>query len=228
MSRDRRSTSGAAFVEFTAVFPVILLLTLGGIDFTILMIKWVSLHRATDVGVRLASLTDPVAIGINAATPATGGAAPGTACYDFSTHQTTNKCATKPSTICTGGVTNGKCCPVGSNAASCTPNYQWNESTFQKVIAEMNRQMLTEALDRRQVQIAYEPTGYGYAMRPVGSPMNITVSVRCTTYPFYLLYPLMGWAFPAKSADCAGIPGSGMSLPNFPSTLPAEDLSTAN
>lgn len=223
MSRFSRHSSGAAFIEFTAVFPIILLLTLGGIDFTILMIKWVSLHKAADIGARLASVMDPVAIGINAATT---GSSAGAACFNPADGTPTGNCTAKAPTTCTGGTANGSCCPPGSNPASCAPNYPWKEDTFGKVLAEMNRYMLIDTLDRRQLQISYEPTGFGYAMRPVGSPMNVTVSVRCTTYPFYLLYPLMRWVFPAKPSNCNGIPGSGMSLPGFPSTLPAEDLTT--
>lgn len=229
MSSRSRNARGASFVEFTAVFPILLLLTMGGMDFTLLMIKWVSLHKAADVGARKASLMKPVAIGIN--DPTTGSAADvaaGTACYDFTTHATTGKCVAKVATVCTADASGGRCCPLGSNPASCAANYQWNEATFAKVLGVMNGYMITGSLDRRQVQITYQPTGFGYAQRPVGAPMNVTVSLRCTTYPFYLLYPLMGWAFPAKPSDCAGVPGSGLVLGSFQSTVPAEFLNSSN
>lgn len=225
MNSLRRATSGATFVEFTAVFPIILLLSMGALDFSFLMIKWVSTSKATYAGARLASIMDPVAIGINAATT---GSTAGASCFDPKTGKAVASCTLKAATICTGSTTNGTCCPLGTSPGSCTPNYPWNEATFKAIYDEMDKFLLTEGLDRRQLQITYEPTAMGYAMRPVGAPMNITVSVRCQTYPFYLLYPLMGWAFPGQPASCAGIPGSGLRLQSFPTTVPSEDLSTVN
>lgn len=225
MDRFARCTAGAAFLEFTAVFPLVLVLTLGALDFTFLMIKWVSMSKATYMGARLVSIMDPVAIGINAVTT---GTTAGASCFNQGTGQPSGSCTVAAATVCTGGVSNGSCCPPGSTPGQCTANYQWNEATFSAVVAEMNRFLLTETLDRRQIQITYRPTDFGFARRPIGAPMNITVSVRCITYPFYLLYPLMGWALPGQPSSCSGIPGSGINLPAFPTTVGAEDLSTDN
>jgi len=211
-------------VEFTVVFPIILLICFGAVDFTLLTIKWVSLNKATYAGARLVAVQDPVAIGINSITE--GGAA-GDSCFD-SYGNDSRKCTINAGATCTGDASGGRCCPVGSNPSSCAAIYAWNETTFQAVLDEMNKFMLTDSIDRRQLQITYRPTYYGFAHRPVGSPMNITVSVRCATYPFYLLYPLLGWAMPSRPSSCADVPGVGASLPEFPTTLPSEDLSTVN
>lgn len=224
-SRRRTSISGATIVEFSAVFPIILLICFGAADFTVLTIKWLSLNKATYAGVRMTAVLDPVAVGVNAAIE--GGAA-GASCFDPATGDPNGNCQTVAATVCTGDASGGKCCPTGSSPLSCSPNYPWNEVTFQKVLTEMNRFVLIGSIDRRQLQITYQPTNYGFAHRPVGAPMNVTVAVRCSTYPFYLLYPLMGWAMPGRPASCSGIPGSGINLPEFPSTIAAEDLKTEN
>lgn len=228
MNRFLRSSSGAVFVEFTAVFPIILLLTMGALDFSFLMIKWVSASKATYAGARLASIMDPVASGINAATGGTSGSTAGASCFNQGTGESSGKCTAKAATVCTGGTSGGSCCPVGTKPGQCTANYAWNESTFKAIYDEMDKFLLAGSLDRRQLQITYEPTDFGFAMRPVGAPMNITVSLRCQTYPFFMLYPLMGWALPGQPSDCAGIPGSGVRLPAFPTTVGSEDLSTVN
>lgn len=224
MASKRASRSrGATIIEFTAVFPVLMLLVMGTMDIAILSLKWVSLSKATYAGARLSTVLDPVAVGINARTP---GSFAGAACFNHDDGTPSGNCTINAATVCTGGTSSGSCCPVGSNPTTCSPNYQWNETTFQAVLTEMNKFMLTETLDRRQVQITYQPTSFGFAQRPMGAPMNITVSVRCVTYPFYLLAPFMKWVFPAGPATCSGIPGTGISLPAFPTSLPAEDLST--
>jgi len=158
----------------------------------------------------------------------TTGTTAGASCFDQGTGNASGKCTLKAATVCTGGVSGGTCCPVGSTPGTCTVNYAWNEASFTAIYDQMSQYMLTEGLDRRQLQITYEPTEFGFAMRPVGAPMNVTVSLRCMTYPFFLLYPLMGWALPGQSSDCNGVAGSGVRLPAFPTTVPGEDLSTVN
>lgn len=225
MNRFSRCTSGAAFIEFAAVFPIILLLTLGAIDFGFLTVKIMSVRKASYMGARLASLVDPVATGINA--PPAGTMA-GAECFDHATGQRTGNCTIPPATVCTGGLSAGTCCPVGSKPGQCTSNYPWNETSFTAIQEEMSKFLLVDTLDRRQLQVTYEPTIYGHAQRAGGAPMSVTVSVRCTTYPFYMLYPLMGWALPGQPADCKGIPGTGLPLSPFPTTVQSEDLSTDN
>lgn len=223
MNRFLRTASGAAFIEFAAVFPVLLMLIMGTMDFSVLALKWVSLSKASYAGARLATVIDPVAIGVNAKTP---GTVAGASCFDFDSGVATGACDMNAATVCTGAATGGSCCPVGATPGSCTSNYQWNEASFAAVLAEMNKYMLTESLERGQLQISYQPTDFGFAQRPVGPPMTITVSVRCVTYPFYLLAPLMKWVFSTMPASCAGIHGTGMSMPSFPTSLPSEDLAT--
>lgn len=214
MDRLVRDSSGATYIEFTVVFPLLMLLLLGGIDFSFLMIDWMSLNRASYVGARMATVVDPVATGVNAAT---AGTTAGASCFDYTTGASTGNCTARASAVCTGAATNG----------TCTGGYTWNETSFQTIFSEMNKYMLFSPLDRRQVQISYTPTGFGYAQRPIGPPMNVTVSFQCVTYPFYFLGALMHWVFSAPSGGCVGISGSGMALPQFPTTLPSEALSTS-
>ena len=214
MDRLLRDSAGATYIEFTFVCPFLMLLLLGGIDFSLLMIDWVSLSRASYAGARLATVVDPVATGINAATAGTTG---GASCFNYTDGTSTGNCTARASAVCTGAATNG----------TCTGGYAWNETSFQTIFTEMNKYMLFGALDRRQIQISYTPTGFGYALRPIGPPMNITVSFQCVTYPFYFLGALMHWVFAAPGSTCTGISGGGLALPQFPTTLPSEALSTS-
>lgn len=221
-SRLVHDTGGATFLEFTVVFPLVMLVVLGCIDAAVLFINWSSLGRATYVGARVAVVNAPIATGINAPTAGTAG---GQSCYSFSTGAATGKCTEKAATICTAGASGGKCCPLNSNVSTCTLNYAWNEASFTKILDAINNGSSTIALDRRQLQVTYEPMGLSYVQRPVGTPMLVTVSVRCIRYPFFFLQPLLGWAFSAQSASCQGIgQPTGFPLPAFSTSLPSEDL----
>ncbi|PZF78185.1 hypothetical protein DK847_07170 [Aestuariivirga litoralis] len=217
-------TGGATFFEFTVVFPLVMLVVLGSIDAAVLFMNWSSLGRATYVGARVAVVSPPIATGINAPTAGTAG---GQSCYSFSTGAATGKCTEKAATVCTASATagSGTCCPLNSNVSSCTKNYDWNEASFTKILDAINNGSSTIALDRRQLQVRYEPMGLSYVQRPVGTPMLVTVSVRCIRYPFYFLQPLLGWAFSGASAGCQGIgQPTGFPLPSFSTSLPSEDL----
>src|SRR5687767_13989137 len=59
--RRTRSECGAAGVEFALIFPLLLLLTFGIIEFGLVMIQMTMLEKATQLGARKAVTWDPVA-----------------------------------------------------------------------------------------------------------------------------------------------------------------------
>ncbi|MFN4143532.1 TadE/TadG family type IV pilus assembly protein [Aestuariivirga sp.] len=220
----RNDDSGATFVEFTVVFPLAMVIVLGCVDAALLMTRWASYGRATYAGARYAVVSSPVATGVNAPTQGTVG---GTACFKYDTGEPTGNCTEKPATVCIASASSGSgtCCPLSASGPSCTANYQWNETAFAAILSRINSITPLGPLDRRQVQVIYQPLGLSYALRPVGSPMNVTVQVRCVTHQFYFLQPLLGWAFGSLPPDCAGINQPvGIALPTFTTTLPSEDL----
>lgn len=215
----RQDTSGAAFVEFTVVFPMLMLFLLGTVDVTMLMVNWASYNRATYAGARFAAISNPVAPGINAAI---SGTKAGQNCINSTTGAASGNCTARSATTCiaSGAVTGG----------SCTNGYTWStasDTALDAIVTAMRQLLLVGTLDRRQVSVTYTPTNVGYVMRTGGPPLNITVSIRCAQFQFIFLQPLMGWAFPAPPTACRGITiPNGVTLPPFSTTLPSEDLTT--
>lgn len=217
----RRDERGAAFVEFAVAFPVIMLFILGGVDIGLMMVNWTSYNRATFAGARFASISNPVAMGINATiSGASGTILPGQSCLNSTTGAPSGNCTTRKESTCiaTSGATGG--------AGSCTNGYTFDKAALDAIVDRMRERLMEGSLDRRQVSVTYTPTNFGYVSRAGGAPMNVTVSLRCLRQHFFFLDGLMGWAFPPP-ADCAGISvAEGVRLPTFSTTLSSEDLTT--
>jgi Flp pilus assembly protein TadG len=222
VSKFLRDTSAAALLEFTIVFPIAMLVILGTVDASLLMFRWAELTKATYAGARYAVVSNPAVISsVGALNDPTPGAGAGASCFnsDGSVNTTAN---------CT--VFNVTCTPNQSTGATCTSgnsiSYTFQDAAFNAILAQMQT-FSSQTIDRRQVQISYQSTGLGYVQRPVGSPMTVTISLRCMTYQFFFLAPLMGWVFPAPPVACNGIgTPTGVALPTFSTTLSSEDLTT--
>jgi Flp pilus assembly protein TadG len=211
--------SGAAFIEFAAVFPLLMLVVLGTVDLSLLMIDWSNFSSATYVGARFAAVSDPVATGINNDTAAASSATAGQSCIDVTSGAASGNCVTLGSTCATTGASTTVACTNSTFTASST--------ALDAIVAAMNATLVEKQIDRRQVIVAYTPTNLGYVMRPGGSPMNITLSLRCVRHDFYFITSLMRWVFSTPESQCTGIGGStGVALPTFSTTLPSEDLTT--
>jgi Flp pilus assembly protein TadG len=212
-SRLWRDIRGAVLLEFTVVFPVLMVIVLGSVDAAYLGFDWATATKTTYLGARFAAANDPVAGGI---TNDVSGNKNGQSCFSHAdgTVNATANCPTI-STVCTATAGGG----------SCTNNFAFQNGAFNRILQRMQR--LYPSLDRRQIQISYQTTGLGYVGRPHGPPMNVTVSLRCMTHPMYFLPALASWAFPALPANCQGVPTqAGLVMPTFSTTLPTEDLET--
>lgn len=217
MNRLIRDESGATFVEFTAVFPLILAFTFGLVDLGLLMFNWAEANRATYAGARFAVVNNPVARNINLTTAPAGTALNGNACFKAD-GTPSGLCAAVSATTCTG---------TGPATVACEGSYTPDQAAFAAILAEMQKQYLSKTLDPRQVSIRYEPLPLGYVGRPGGYPMNITVSLKCLRQEVYFVAGLFGWVFPPLPQECQDITDSnGFTLPPFATTLPAEDLKT--
>lgn len=195
---------------------MLMLLLLGIMDITMLAIDWTSYNRATYAGARIAAISAPVAIGVNAPI---AGTKPGQPCINPTTGAPTGFCTARSATTCiaTGAVSGG----------SCTNGYTFSDAALNTIHSEMTRLLLMNGLDRRQISVTYTPTNVGFVSRSDGPPLNITVSTRCLRSAFSFLGGLMGWILPSSPSDCNGIGlGRGISLPEFRTTLPSEDLTT--
>jgi Flp pilus assembly protein TadG len=216
-------SSGSSLLEFTLVFPVVLLAALGTLDVAFMLFDWAAANRATFVGARRAVVVDPVATEVTQLSYTTAGTELGQPCFDPATGvaNTTTNCPTV-TTVCTPAATGG----------SCTNGYTWNETAFTNpnapetekgIFDRMTEKDAFPRLQRQNVQISYQTTGLGFVGRPNGLPMNVTVSIRCITHQFYFLGGLMNWAFAVPVGCPAGTP-AGWSIPSFATTLPSEDM----
>ena len=215
----RNDERGAAFVEFAVAFPVIMLFILGGVDIGLMMVNWTSYNRATFDGARYATISNPVAKGINATISGSSGTIlPGQSCLNTATGTSSGNCVMKKESTC---IATSK---YEKGPGTCTNGYTFDYDALDNIVKRMGERLMEQSLDRRQVSVTYTPTNFGYVSRAGGAPMNVTVSLRCLRQHFFFLDGLMGWAFP-PSTDCAGISGAvGVRLPTFSTTLSSEDL----
>ena len=212
----RRDDSGATFVEFAVVFPILMFFVLGAVDVSPADGQLDAATIAPPMpGARFAAISNPVATGIN--TTIAGGTA-GNSCINPNTGASTGNCTARSATTCIA---------TGATTGSCTNSYTFDNAALDAIVAKMKEVMIEGTLDRRQVSVTYTPITMGYVGRPDGFPMNITVAIRCVRHRFYFMQGLMRWTFPALTGTCAGIPvPEGITLPDFATTMPSEDLTS--
>ena len=224
MNRLWRNIQGSSLVEFTLVFPVLILVALGTVDATFMLFDWTQANKAVYAGARLAIVSDPVATGItNLAYTDAQRVLIGQACFDTATGTANGNCPSA-STVCTPAATGGSCTNGFAFADAAFTNA--GDATKPVGIFDVMKQVFPR-LQRQNVQIKYQTNGLGFSGRPPelgGLPMNVTVSIRCMTFQFYFLAGLMNWTFPALQ-NCPAAP-AGPSMPQFATTLPSEDMVT--
>ncbi|MEI8177423.1 TadE/TadG family type IV pilus assembly protein [Aestuariivirga sp.] len=218
-SRSREGERGAALIEFTAVMFVLFVFVLGTVDLCLLMVNWASYNRATYAGARFAVVTNPVATNINATITANTGSYAGDSCLNSNTGAASGSCVIKAAAICNATNTAG-------SAGSCTGGYTFDTVAMPLIVSKMNSAVIIGQLDARQVTVTYTPTSVGFVSRPNGSPMSVTVSLRCVQNELFFINYLMRWVLPTPAACSGFTPPKGLPLPSFATTLPSEDLTT--
>jgi Flp pilus assembly protein TadG len=214
-----RDSDGGALVEFTLVFPILLLAALGTVDFTYMLFDWSMANKAAFIGARTAVVSNPVATEIT--NPTYDTTLLGLPCSDATTGAATGNCPAAVSTVCTPGASGG----------SCTAGYSFNDTAFTTILGNM--QSVFPRLQRQNVQITYQTNGLGFVGRPGGLPMAVKVSIRpsanpsisCMTHRPYFINSLMGWIFTVP-AGCPAGTTAGLPIPTFATTLPSEDMVT--
>ncbi len=213
--RDER---GASFLEFTAVFSIVMLLTMGVVSLALVMVTWAQANRATQVGARVAATNAPVAQDIS--TTITGSSSSitvGTACFNPVTGVDALTCVVAPEVTCAVNSSDTGVC-IDSGGVIKT----FSEPAFTDIFNAMQDQFLSRELDRQQVVVKYTPLKLGYVGR-TDTPMNVTVSFNCLRQGLYGLDALAGWV--VQTTGCAGIPdAAGLPLGDFATTMLGEDL----
>lgn len=190
--RDRGAASAA---EFALVLPLLLMLLFGIIDAGRFMWEFNQAEKATQMGARLAVVTDPVATGLASYSFAvTGGIPQGTA-------------------VPTANFTSASC---NDSTCSCVPpsgnfcsSVGYDATAFANIVARMK--MMYPRLAASNVRVEYRNVGLGFAGNPDGPDVSALVTVKVTGLTFR---PLTCWVF-----SCP------ITMPDFRAALTLEDAS---
>jgi Flp pilus assembly pilin Flp len=202
LTRLGRDQSGAAMVEFTIVVFFFLVLTGGVVEFALGWYQWNSASKALQQGVRLASVSDPVASDLTNMTGLEGSAVPGDPMPSFLR-------------VCNGATQT--CSNGGTYSASAmnTIVYGRGQNTCGTIGPDGFAGMcdIFGRIQPQNVIITYQYTGLGFAGRPGGPVPTITVELTGLTYNYAFLSGLLGFG--------------PVTLPPMRTTAVGEDLATA-
>jgi hypothetical protein len=185
-----KDCGGGPLVEFTLIFPILISVALGTVDFAYYWAEASFANKAAFLGARAATISSPIATGIT--DPSWNPALLGQWCFDPTTGDSNGNCPT----------VNTKCTP-GTSGGSCTGGETFDDTAFTAILTPMSG--IFPKLQRRNVKISYSTNNLGFVGRPNGSPMNITVQIRCMTHQFFFINGLMRWVFTAPTVDQDGV-----------------------
>ncbi len=205
LAQDQR---GAAAVEVAIVFGVLLVLTISLIEFALALWQWNSAEKATQLGVRYAVESNPVASAFTSYSGVTdGNFQPGQSLDTSKVAAFTVRCT---SSVCT--------CPGGCSAFGGNPG--WDAVAFDAIALKMRG--IFPRIQRENVVVEYRHVGMGFAGRLGGDLVpTVTLELQGLTFDFLLLSFLGPMLYGATTVP-AGIP-----MPSFAATLTGEDLASA-
>jgi Flp pilus assembly protein TadG len=195
--RFKQDEDGATMVEMTISIVLLLMLTLGFVDFGHAYYQWNAASKAVQVGARLAAISAPVvdALAASTDTPPTvddvGKAVP--------LGQFSYTCLGAGSPACNAnfgriyrGDTTGTGCPaLGANQRPGMCHF------FPR-------------LQPANIRVTYTASGLGYWTRPGGPIPTITVSLQNVNFQFFFLSGLLGF--------------TDITMPSMLSTVTGEDM----
>ena len=157
-----RDEYGATMIETSLVFMLLILMTLGFVDFARAFSQWNIAEKATQIGVRAAMITDPVAAELATFDCDNASITLGTYCRDGGDSFGT--------ITCTGAGTN------------CSGQYAFDGTAFGTILNRM--QVVFPQLQASQVTIEYKDVGLGFAGRERPVP---AITVKLVNIPFNFL-----------------------------------------
>ncbi|WP_292156286.1 TadE/TadG family type IV pilus assembly protein [Mesorhizobium sp.] len=196
-------------VELAIALTLLLVLTLGFVDFGFAFYQWNAATKAVQVGARLASISDPVASALTTAAPTSNPGAPVAA-----------------------GAYGPFVCTYSAGAGSCTNSGAFSAAAFSRIFrgdtantnddtcpspANGQRPGMCQffpGLQRANVVVTYAATGLGYQTRLNGPVPTITVSLQNINFQFFFLGGLLGF--------------SNLTVPSMLSTVTGEDLKSTS
>ncbi len=213
---------GSSAVENTIVFGVLIVLTIAIVEFSLALWQWNTAEKATELGVRYAVQSDPVAKAFLDYDAVFGGFSPG---KDLTTT------ALPPFTVSctkTGGTGSCSCAGAGcgdfGSGLDTTKGQSVNDfdgTAFNDILTHMDGVFRGADLQVDNVEIDYSHVGMGFAGRP-GPDIVPVVTVRLTgvTFDFMVLSfirPLMFYGSEQPTSI-------GFLMPPFTATLSGEDM----
>jgi hypothetical protein len=166
-------TRGTAMIEFSLVIGLLLLLTLGMVDFSFAFAQWNSVSKSAQMLARLAAVSDPVSSDLQTLTGLEGGALPGDPMPTFER-------------ICRGAT------------ATCTGG-TYDAAAMNDLVSRAHMDSMFPQITATNVTIMYTYTGLGFAGRPgaagrAGGPVpTITVELSGLNFSFFFLNGLLGF-----------------------------------
>ncbi len=197
-----RDCGGASLIEFTLVFPIVMMVTFGTVDVMYMLHEWNLASKATYRGARVAIISDPAAPAVS--NPVFTAGREGSPCFD----------------VATGAPDATVNCPtfdVTCTSATC------NNAAFTAIVTAM--QGIFPRIQPANVRVRYQTTGLGWSGQPGGLPMNVTVSIQCMSHQMFFLGQWAGWLVSPATA-CQTF--NSMPMPTFSSTLLSEDIDSTN
>lgn len=194
----KRDEHGATTIEFTLVALMFFLFTFGMVEFGYMFWQYNSASKATQVGARLAAVSDPVWSDLTSLTDTGTPGGPWTTDYDI---------------VCSG---EDEECDGDSGAYDSTALerlVEGRDGACGAVGADRDAGMcdIFERVKPENVIVTYRNTGLGFAGRPGGPVPTITVQLTGLTFEFVGLGDLMGLG--------------AITMPDFLVTMTGEDLS---
>lgn len=210
LKRFLKSEDGTTMVEMAIAMTLLLMLTLGFVDFGFAFYQWNAATKAVQVGARLASVSDPVAGALPTAAPIANPGAP----------------------VIAGAYGPFVCTYSSGGTGSCTNSGAFGAAAFSRIFrgdtANTNDDACPDltagqrpgmchffpGLLRRNVVVTYTATGLGYQTRLGGPVPTITVSLQNISFQFFFLGGLLGFG--------------NMTMPSMLSTVTGEDLKSTS
>lgn len=166
-----KDRSGSTMVEFTLIMLLLLLLTFGIVDFGHLLYQWNSAEKATQVGVRTAAISDPVAA-------------------ELATFDCDNNTIILGTPCRNGGTSFGTIVCNGATA-TCSGGRTFSTAAFNLILAPMRK--MFPRLQAQNVIVEYADVGLGFAGRKAPVP-EIRVRLTGLTFQYAFLGALLGFS----------------------------------
>lgn len=183
----RRDQTAASALEFALVLPILLMFMIGTIDVGRLMWTWNRAEKATQVGARVAVVTDMV--------PAT------LASQNFALNNAVSGGDPVPTTLFSDTV---------CDDTDCTNGWGYDADAFTEIVRRM--QVIMPEITAANVEITYQNVGLGYAGDPFGPDVAPLVTVRLrdinfdplSLYIFGVTIPLSNVSSSLTAEDSSG------------------------